>query len=149
MTKLSLQDWLNEGRLRAHKTAKSEMRQLLSVFQRDIQDSRSESISLDRRFATAYSAALTICTAALAASGYRTAGEGHHYFAVQSLAFTLGLDPDTIEKFNRFRRKRNIADYELSALFGRKVDLRTPGDLSRYIRQRVLDEAQVQYAATR
>jgi len=82
------------------------------VFQRDIQDSRSESISLDRRFATAYSAALTICTAALAASGYRTAGEGHHYFAVQSLAFTLGLDPDTIEKFNRFRRKRNIADYE-------------------------------------
>lgn len=36
---------------------------------------------------------------------------------------------------------------ELSALFeGRKVDLRTPNDLSRYFRQRVLDEAEVQYA---
>ena len=37
---------------------------------------------------------------------------------------------------------------ELSALFGgRKVDLRTPEDLSRYFRQRVLEEAEVQYAA--
>jgi hypothetical protein len=36
---------------------------------------------------------------------------------------------------------------ELSLLFdGRRVDLRTPEDLSRYFRQRVLDEAEVQYA---
>ncbi len=36
---------------------------------------------------------------------------------------------------------------ELSALFGgRKVDLRTPEDLSRYFRDRVLEQAEVQYA---
>lgn len=36
---------------------------------------------------------------------------------------------------------------ELSAIFGgRKVDLRTPEDLSRYFREEVLKEAQVQYA---
>jgi predicted nucleotidyltransferase len=36
---------------------------------------------------------------------------------------------------------------ELSALCGgRKVDLRTPEDLSRYFRLRVLEEAEVQYA---
>lgn len=36
---------------------------------------------------------------------------------------------------------------ELSTLFGgRKVDLRTPEDLSRYFRQHVLQEAEVQYA---
>jgi predicted nucleotidyltransferase len=36
---------------------------------------------------------------------------------------------------------------ELSAIFGgRKVDLRTPEDLSRYFRQNVLREAEVQYA---
>lgn len=36
---------------------------------------------------------------------------------------------------------------ELSALLGgRKVDLRTPEDLSRYFRQEVLQEAEVQYA---
>lgn len=36
---------------------------------------------------------------------------------------------------------------ELSALLGgRKVDLRTPEDLSRYFRQSVLEEAEIQYA---
>jgi len=36
---------------------------------------------------------------------------------------------------------------ELSAIFGgRKVDLRTPEDLSRYFREDVLREAEVQYA---
>ncbi|HOG46614.1 MAG TPA: nucleotidyltransferase family protein [Anaerolineae bacterium] len=34
----------------------------------------------------------------------------------------------------------------LTALFGRRVDLRTPEDLSRYFRQRVVEEAEVQYA---
>jgi uncharacterized protein len=37
---------------------------------------------------------------------------------------------------------------ELSQIFGgRKVDLRTPEDLSKYFRQEVLSTAQVQYAA--
>ena len=37
-------------------------------------------------------------------------------------------------------------ELDLTDMFGRKVDLRTPGDLSRYFRQDVLDEAVVQYA---
>jgi predicted nucleotidyltransferase len=37
---------------------------------------------------------------------------------------------------------------ELSQLVGRKVDLRTPGDLSRYFRDRVVREARVEYAET-
>ena len=38
-------------------------------------------------------------------------------------------------------------EIELSALLGgRKVDLRTPEDLSRYFRQEILDTAEVQYA---
>jgi uncharacterized protein len=36
---------------------------------------------------------------------------------------------------------------ELSELIGRKVDLRTPADLSRYFRDEVLREAEVQYEA--
>ena len=36
---------------------------------------------------------------------------------------------------------------ELSALLGRKVDLNTPGFLSRYFRDRVLAEAETQYVA--
>jgi predicted nucleotidyltransferase len=39
-------------------------------------------------------------------------------------------------------------EQELSALLGgRKVDLRTPEDLSRYFRDRVMAEAEVQYVA--
>lgn len=37
-------------------------------------------------------------------------------------------------------------EVELSALLGRKVDLNTPGFLSRFFRERVLREAEVQYA---
>ena len=36
---------------------------------------------------------------------------------------------------------------ELTALFGREVDLKTPGFLSRYFRDQVMREAQVKYAA--
>ncbi len=37
---------------------------------------------------------------------------------------------------------------ELSAIFGRKVDLNTPGFLGKHFRDRVLAEAEVQYDAT-
>lgn len=36
-------------------------------------------------------------------------------------------------------------EIELSNLLGRKVDLRTPADLSRYFRQEVMDKAEVAY----
>jgi predicted nucleotidyltransferase len=38
-------------------------------------------------------------------------------------------------------------EIELSKLLGRKADLRTPGDLSRYFRDDVIRTAEVQYAA--
>jgi uncharacterized protein len=38
-------------------------------------------------------------------------------------------------------------EIELSRLFERKVDLRTPQDLSRYFRDEVVSSAEVQYAA--
>ena len=36
-------------------------------------------------------------------------------------------------------------EIELSAILGRKVDLRTPQDLSRHFRQEVVESAEVQY----
>lgn len=38
-------------------------------------------------------------------------------------------------------------EMELSELLGHRVDLNTPGFLSRYFRDQVLEEAEVQYAA--
>lgn len=113
---MSLQDWLNEGRVKAHKTSKKEISQLLAIAERDLADAQVKTLSADRRFATAYSAALIISTTALAASGYRASSEGHHYWTIQSLAFTLQPDAKTITKFNKFRQKRNISDYERTGM---------------------------------
>ncbi len=110
--KVSLQSWLESGQLRAHKTSKREITELLKAVDRDLADSQLQGLSADRRFATAYSAALLVATVALAASGYRAQQEGHHYWSIQSLAFTMKLDAKTIDQLNTFRRKRNIADYE-------------------------------------
>lgn len=40
-------------------------------------------------------------------------------------------------------------EIELSQLLGRKVDLRTPADLSQYFRHKVIQSAEVQYDAQR
>jgi hypothetical protein len=87
---MSLIELANEGRFKAHKTSKSEINQLLAVFNRDIEDAQIINLSIDRRFIMAYGAALTVAIAALAASGYRAASGGHHYWTIQSLVFTLG-----------------------------------------------------------
>ena len=76
-------------------------------------------------------------------------------FAIYGSALRADFSPDSdIDVLVEFEPDRvpglfGIAgmELELSELFsGRKVDLRTPEDLSRYFRQDVLDTAEVQYA---
>lgn len=52
------------------------------------------------------------------------------------------FDPDHIPGLIRLAGM----EIELEEILGRKVDLRTPQDLSRYFRQKVLNSAKVQYA---
>ena len=40
----------------------------------------------------------------------------HHYRTIQSLAFTAGTDSTLIDQLDRFRRKRNIGEYERAGL---------------------------------
>jgi hypothetical protein len=117
---VNLLDWLNEGRLKPHKTSKSEITQLLAVFDRDFADAQVRALSTDRKFTTAYNAALMIAIAALVASGYRAASKGHHYWTIRSLAFTLQPDAVMIETFDKFRRKRNTIDYERIGMVSEK-----------------------------
>lgn len=109
---MSLQAWLANGRLRAHKTSKRDIADILRAADRDLADAQVQGLSADRRFATAYGAALLVATVALAASGYKASPEGHHYWTIQSLAFTMRLDARTIDQLDAFRRKRNVGDYE-------------------------------------
>ena len=38
----------------------------------------------------------------------------HHYRVIGSLAYTLGVGADLINKLDKFRKKRNISDYEIA-----------------------------------
>jgi hypothetical protein len=64
--------------------------------------------------------------------------------------FKRTSDIDVLVEFEQGERvglfKIAGMERELSDLMGRKVDLRTPQDLSRYFRQEVLETAEVQYA---
>ena len=67
--------------------------------------------------------------------------------------FTPESDVDVLVEFEPgqvvgFFRLSGI-EIELSNIIKRKVDLRTPAELSRYFRQEVLDTAEVQYATGR
>jgi hypothetical protein len=109
---VSLRDWLKNGWLTEHETARQEIADLLSLIDRDLSDCQSPGLSADWRLGIAYNAALQVAVAGLAAEGYRVARESHHFRAVQSLAFTLGSDGPLIAQLDAFRKKRNISDYE-------------------------------------
>jgi len=64
--------------------------------------------------------------------------------------FNINSDVDVLVEFERDRvvglLRLAEMELELSEILGRKVDLRTPAELSRYFREEVLDSLEVQYA---
>ena len=62
---------------------------------------------------------------------------------VSDIDFLVEFEPDHVPGLIRLAGM----EQELSELVGRKADLRTPQELSRYFRQEVIDSAEVQYAA--
>jgi uncharacterized protein (UPF0332 family) len=111
---MTLQDWLSEDKLKPHTTSAQEIQNLLRVIDRDIADASIVAVSADRRFATAYNAALQLATVALLASGYRvTAGKGHHYVTISSLRYTMGKAAvPRMHYLNLCRQTRNKTDYD-------------------------------------
>ena len=108
----SLKDWLKFGWLKEHKTSRQEIAGLLAVAERDLSACKTPDLHNDWRFNIACNAALQLASAALAISGYKAERANHHYRVIESLAHTLGADTRTIKKFDAFRKKRNISDYE-------------------------------------
>lgn len=64
--------------------------------------------------------------------------------------FTQDSDVDVLVEFEQGQvvglLRLAFMEIELSEILGRKVDLRTPADLSRYFREEVLSGAEVLYA---
>ena len=109
---MTLREWQESGWLVAHESSPQEIADLLAVVDRDLTDATTAGLSADWRLNIAYNAALQAATAALAAAGYRTSREAHHYRVIQSLRFTIEPEPSLIAQFNQFRKKRNIGGYE-------------------------------------
>jgi hypothetical protein len=109
---VSLQDWLKSRWLIEHKSSRQEIADLLGMADRDLKQCQTPHLSSDWQLNIAYSAALQAAMAALAAAGYRAAREAHHYRVIQSLAYTIKVDPVLIAQLDKFRKKRNISSYE-------------------------------------
>ena len=113
MTSVSLQDLINRGLLRPHTTSLREIADLLRVADRDLADASIAALSADRRFATAYNAALQLATMILYAAGYRTTGASHHWTTLQALPEVMGSSVrPRADYLNVCRSKRNVTDYD-------------------------------------
>ena len=51
-----------------------------------------------------------------AAAGHRAERDQHHHRILQSLQFTIGLDPDALDRLDKFRKKRNLGVYEAAGV---------------------------------
>lgn len=100
-------------KVHTHKTSKQELDDLRAVIRRDLSDAAIPALSEDRRFATAYNAALQTAKMAVACAGYRVgAVPGHHAMSFECAGLALGKQSDAlVDFFDVSRRKRNIIDY--------------------------------------
>lgn len=104
---------LAEGKLRKHTTSAREIAALFDVVDRDMADALVDDLSLDRRFAIAYEAALTLGTVTLYCEGYETHGYGHHHNTFQALRGTMGSDVTPFaDYFDMCRTKRSAVVYD-------------------------------------
>jgi hypothetical protein len=110
---MTWKQWLAAGDIRVHKTSRQEIENLRALITRDLADAAIPALSADRRFATAYSAALQAATIAVACSSYRvSARAGHHAITFQAAQFAIGKTAASLtDYFETCRRKRNVIDY--------------------------------------
>lgn len=92
---------------------KGAIQKLITAAERNIADSKTESLSYENRFDMAYKAIMQLANAALQANGYRTLTSvpGHHQTMIQSLGKTVGLERELIIELDALRKQRNVADY--------------------------------------
>ncbi len=109
---MSLETWLANGWLRKHETSKQEIRDLLNIVDRDLNDAGRD-LSADWRFGIAYNAVLKLCTVLLHASGYRAERGMQHYRTIQAMPLILGDDrKGDADYLDACRVKRNQAEYD-------------------------------------
>ena len=107
-------DLLASDEVKKHKTSKAELDKIRIAIRRDLADASLVGLSADRRFATAYNAALQAAKMAIGCAGYRvTTGAGHHRISFEAVKLAIGTSSESyVDYFDRCRRKRNVIDYD-------------------------------------
>jgi uncharacterized protein (UPF0332 family) len=110
---MSWQSLLQAQRVKSHRTSRQELDDLRNVVERDLQDAAVSALSADRRFATAYNAALQSAKMVIACAGYRVVGQGHHLTTLEAVELAMGSSVSAlVTYFDTCRRKRNQVDYD-------------------------------------
>jgi hypothetical protein len=104
---------LRENRVHPHTTSRKELNEIRRLVARDLADAALPGLSEDRRFATAYNAALQTANMAIACAGYRVGSvPGHHRLTFEAAKLALGKAAANLtDYFDSCRRKRNEIDY--------------------------------------
>ena len=110
---MSLQQWANNGWLKAHQTSPKEIQDLLKIVERDLADAVVGDLSTDWRFGIAYNAALKLCTILIYVSGYRPEKALQHYRTLKALPLILGTNRRAdADYLDACRIKRNTVEYD-------------------------------------
>jgi uncharacterized protein (UPF0332 family) len=115
---MSWKQLLAKGEVKAHQTSKQELDNIRALIARDLADAALTGLSADRRFATAYNAALQTAKIVIACSGYRvSARAGHHAVTFEAAHLAIGSEAASLtDYFDACRRKRNMIDYDNSSV---------------------------------
>jgi hypothetical protein len=110
---MTLDNLVQIGKLKPHKTSREEIARLLTAVQRNLKDAHVEENSSETRFDVAYKAIMQCALAAVMANGFRpsTSEPGHHATVIQSLPKTVGLANERMIVLDQLRKKRNLSDY--------------------------------------
>jgi hypothetical protein len=110
---MSWKKLLQNNSVHRHRTSLQELTEIRRLVARDLADAGIPALSEDRRFATAYNAALQTAKMAIACAGYRVASvPGHHRLTFEGAKLSIGKQAEQLaDYFDACRRKRNEIDY--------------------------------------
>ena len=110
---MSWKKLLQDNKVHRHTTSRQELTEIRRLVARDLADAAISALSEDRRFATAYNAALQTAKMAITCAGYRIASvPGHHRLTFEGAKLALGKPVEHLtDYFDACRRKRNEIDY--------------------------------------
>jgi uncharacterized protein (UPF0332 family) len=113
---MAIDDLLRSGRIRRERISPAEVREALTLADRDLRVARKLiGEDLDWGFTVAYSAVLQAGRAFMFAKGYRPATAEGHKNTFAFLAAALGPEQeDLVGYFDRMRNKRNQAVYGMA-----------------------------------